>query len=191
MFKKTNKKGFTLIELIIVVAIMAVLVALLAPNVMKYLEKSRFNKDISTLDSIRVAIEAELMDDDLVGYSTITDSTEIKYLSAIAAATGEGDEKTYSDKLGGKLFKEPNNALDPDIAAEATVDSKTMSTKLVSKAAKNGSARIAVYIDGKGGVAVAAIDSTGNVVENDDGKALVVLTKVSEDVFDVESSEDE
>lgn len=43
--KKMNNKGFSLIELIIVIAIMAVLVAIIAPNLTKYLGKSKKETD--------------------------------------------------------------------------------------------------------------------------------------------------
>jgi len=43
--KKMNNKGFSLVELIIVVAIMAVLVGVLAPQYIKYLDKSKVGAD--------------------------------------------------------------------------------------------------------------------------------------------------
>lgn len=60
--KRLTNKGFTLIELIIVIAIMAVLVGLLAPQVTRYVEKSRQATDISNMDSIKNVVETVLAD---------------------------------------------------------------------------------------------------------------------------------
>lgn len=51
-----NNKGFSLVELIIVIAIMAVLVAVLAPQLLKYIEKSRVTSDKSLLHTINSAV---------------------------------------------------------------------------------------------------------------------------------------
>ena len=52
-----NDKGFSLIELIIVVAIMAVLVAVIAPNLTRYLGNSKEKADEVNIDTIRKTIE--------------------------------------------------------------------------------------------------------------------------------------
>lgn len=49
MKKEMNNKGFSLVELIIVIAIMVVLIAVLAPQYLKYVEKSRVASDQSTI----------------------------------------------------------------------------------------------------------------------------------------------
>ena len=55
--KKTNNKGFSLIELIIVIAIMAVLVAIIAPNLTKYLGSSKEKTDKKNADEIASQIQ--------------------------------------------------------------------------------------------------------------------------------------
>lgn len=55
--KKKNNKGFTLVELVIVIAILAILVGILAPQYTKYVEKSRKSADASNMDEIIRAIE--------------------------------------------------------------------------------------------------------------------------------------
>lgn len=59
--KKLNNKGFSLVELIIVIAIMAVLVGVLAPAYLRYVEKSRKSADIQAIDSIMTAMEVTAM----------------------------------------------------------------------------------------------------------------------------------
>ncbi len=55
--KKLNNKGFSLVELIIVIAIMAVLIGVLAPQYLKYVEKSRQSADLDTIDQMISAVE--------------------------------------------------------------------------------------------------------------------------------------
>lgn len=62
--KKLNNKGFSLVELIIVIAIMAVLIGVLAPQYLKYVDKSRKSADLDTVDSMISAIEIYSSDPD-------------------------------------------------------------------------------------------------------------------------------
>lgn len=102
--KKMNDKGFSLIELIIVIAIMAVLVAVIAPNLTSYLGNSKKKTDNSNADTIENVINNQLQnyasdekitavadtDDDMLAY---TDVAEI-----IAAATDfEADDEYDSE----------------------------------------------------------------------------------------------
>ena len=60
--KKNDNKGFSLVELIIVVAILAILVGLLAPQYLKYVEKSRKSADARNLDEMVRAIQVYAAD---------------------------------------------------------------------------------------------------------------------------------
>ena len=55
MKKLFNKKGFSLVELIIVIAIMAILVAVLVPVMIKWIEKSQISSDVQLADTVRGA----------------------------------------------------------------------------------------------------------------------------------------
>ena len=54
---KENNKGFSLVELIVVIAIMVVLIAVLGSTILGYVDKSKYSKDISALDSINTAVK--------------------------------------------------------------------------------------------------------------------------------------
>ena len=63
--RKENNQGFSLVELIIVVTIMAVLMVVLAPAMLRYVEKTRVQKDESAVAEVLKVTELALADDKL------------------------------------------------------------------------------------------------------------------------------
>lgn len=59
-----DHQGFSLVELIIVIAIMAILVGVIAVQVIPYMEKSREARDISTLDTYLISFTTSIAENE-------------------------------------------------------------------------------------------------------------------------------
>jgi type IV pilus assembly protein PilA len=92
--KEMNNKGFSLVELIIVIAIMAILVGVLAPQFIKYVERSRESTDLQNIEEMKVAIEAYVADH---GEETLPASI------TVTCPTGSTGNITYGGLAAGKL----------------------------------------------------------------------------------------
>ncbi len=89
--KKLNNKGFSLVELIIVIAIMAILVGVMAPSLMKYIEKSRYSADAQIVDSAYSALKYAMADEAAykeVATLTATGDVTVTFDTILAAGTG-------------------------------------------------------------------------------------------------------
>lgn len=90
---KRNKKGFTLAELLIVVAIIAVLVAISIPIFTAQLEKSREATDLANQRAAKAAAVAAYLDADSTGTQTYyydAASGAVKSTKSGIAAYGKG-----------------------------------------------------------------------------------------------------
>lgn len=76
--EKKNNKGFSLVELIVVIAIMIVLVAVLAPVLSKYVEQSRRATDVQNANTIAEAMLVEVADDSSYASKVSTTPAELK-----------------------------------------------------------------------------------------------------------------
>ena len=57
--KRTNKKGFTIVELVIVIAVIAILAAVLIPNISRLVRKAQVSSDLSLVRNLNMALETE------------------------------------------------------------------------------------------------------------------------------------
>lgn len=66
--KNQDNGGFSMVELIIVIAIMAILAGALAPTLIKYVNKSRIASDLDSADTLAKATQLALVDQAVVNY---------------------------------------------------------------------------------------------------------------------------
>lgn len=118
--KKKNNKGFSLVELIVVVAIMAVLLGVLVPTLVRHIETSKQSKDLDGIAEIRSAMEIALASEefsDLSGDVTFTGgtvtitkdtamSTDLtkEYTNEVLENLATG-ENSFEFKCGSKKYK--------------------------------------------------------------------------------------
>ena len=102
-----NNKGFSLVELIIVIAIMAILVGVMAPQLIKYIEKTNVSSDVQLCDTVREAIQTAMMDPSVImasnngipsagsnGLTASFTSGADPYQTAVFEILGTGDPKS-------------------------------------------------------------------------------------------------
>ncbi|MBR6537168.1 MAG: type II secretion system protein [Lachnospiraceae bacterium] len=111
LLNKKNNKGFSLVELIVVVLIMGIIAVALAPQVMKWVDKAKTNSDANTAKDIKSALQIAVADAkaDGVAVPTVTsknyDATDVATLGSFATYVTEVTGGDYSAKTsaGGKF----------------------------------------------------------------------------------------
>lgn len=126
--KKTNK-GFSLVELIIVIAIMAILAAAIAPALIRYIDKSRRADDVTAAGTVLTGVQTAMADEDC--YSEIQ-------------AGGSGKRCIVSVKAGakGKFAVSATDNLKSEMES-------TLASGIPMKYTKDGAAYFTVFIDGE------------------------------------------
>ena len=151
--KALNNKGFSLVELIIVIAIMAILIGVMAPQLLKYIEKTRVSSDTQLADTVKTAVTTAIMDP-----ANMSETTYQSDVAALATATS-------LDAIGASLADDVAETL--GLASGSTVTSTWIQSNLKS----NGASGIEVQVIGSNKVRVTV---TGSHADGKSGSAIVV-----------------
>lgn len=122
-----KNKGFSLVELIIVIAIMAILVGLMAPFLYRYVEKTNVSSDIQLCDTVKEAVNIARSDPDV--RNDADSAVQIAYLEEgniysidMAQLTNETEfTDAVADIIGVKVIGDGSNGVD---AARGMMKSK-------------------------------------------------------------------
>ncbi len=101
--KKKNNKGFSLVELIVVVAIMAVLMGVLVPTLIRNVEKSKIQKDKSAVAEIANAMTVALASEeysDLDVVLTVTGNVTAYTTTVFVPGTSDDRLTAYLEEVG-------------------------------------------------------------------------------------------
>ena len=202
---KKNNKGFSLVELIIVIAIMAILAGAIAPALIKYIDKSRRSNDVTSAKTIKTAVETALGGDSIYellttgtgaiievepGENTSNASTAGQYGVTILEETyGAGDD---DGKINGKAVADLKLQAEKTIAqnigektpklkyrknaSDPKGDTTNVPTKFVAVVSNGGT--VYVFISSDAGNI--SIDGSGNVT-CDDGKAWQIAPEICDE----------
>ena len=102
---KKNNKGFSLVELIVVVLIMAIIAVALAPQVMKWVGHSKVAADVSNYDSL--VSECQLALTTSGGYTAVTGGSGQAYtleMGASGTTLKKGTGATATTAVAGDGF---------------------------------------------------------------------------------------
>ncbi len=153
MKKLRCNKGFSLVELIIVIAIMAILVGVMAPQLIRYIEKAKVSADTQRLDTLHSAITYALMDPEVISDGNnstkywISDLTSPNQLSFGWEASYYGDRLTckFAETVGEVVGYNPWTTPLAEHGYESTPrDGQKLLPKIVVNSTGNA---FAIYLD--------------------------------------------
>ena len=115
--KRSNKKGFTIVELVIVIAVIAILAAVLIPNISRLVRKANESSDISLAKNMNTLLSMDEIENgkasDMYDVLIALENGGFKLSNLNPRASGnvfawdkENNQMVYLDKSGNTLFAE-------------------------------------------------------------------------------------
>ena len=90
-----KNKGFSLVELIIVIAIMAILAGALAPALIKYIAKSRRSSDVNNAGTIQSSMQTALSDETAGSYAPYGTTKWCEVPTSVSNSEDHTDDESY------------------------------------------------------------------------------------------------
>ena len=110
-----NKKGFTLIEIVVVIVIIAILAAILVPAMLKWIDKGKIASATSEADTVRKAVSVEMVelykDEKDINGTQSSSVYDANYWSAVSDRVNKTIQCTDADEDGYVQFNVENRII--------------------------------------------------------------------------------
>jgi type IV pilus assembly protein PilE len=92
---KKIKKGFTIIEILVVIGIIAVLTVVIFPSINNIRAKNKDSEKVSDISAIRLALSLYYNQNPTTGYPATLDQLKPKYLSVDSLTSPDSEQYVY------------------------------------------------------------------------------------------------
>ena len=152
---RNDNRGFSLVEILIVVAVMSVILSIVGALYTQYVKRSKIHADVASAETILNAVDTAVKEKDVI--------KEIRTkIGAAGGGPGVGNIKLYANAGNKGDFRlTKDGALDPNSLFESSVNQYMGDGSPEFKYLGNNAAYWVVTVDYDMNITVAASDSSG------------------------------